>query len=421
MAEQIKIDEWLEKCEDAFDIASAAQQERLLKLADDMLQTPEVTVEMLSETAKKADSPLEFRIAVMLVKSKLYVNSIQKPVHITVVFAMWGEQNRLKPKSESNPNGEDALRMKIKQLEWACAGTNVTWSIYAVDDGCPYKSGNIAEEIAAESPKSAQVHVAYLKDAIPTETGPLRNLESVLDSKKGGAVIYGSMLAIKNNADAVVYTDADNSVHLGQIGLLLKPFIEDKKKVVLGNRKHPESVLVKDAARWGIGIKNLRHMQRMAGHAIFSRNITDTQAAFKLYESQLLKDIIETPTVYDFSFDTDWIAAFISKDIPFAQTPFAFIDSAAESATAKQIPMTTWETLLNGLVSSMKAYDLLKSPHSYGMAKVIEEEVNDYRDLEKIIDHLPKELEKAAEKDYGNPEVMTHESMRKWIRRRKQS
>ena len=100
------------------------------------------------------------------------------------------------------------------------------------------------------------------------------------------------MHAIKAGAKAVIYTDADNSVHLGQLGLLLEPFIERERRVVLGSRKHGDSVLVKDAARWGIGIAILRHMQRMAGAAIFSRGILDTQAAFKLYESSLLAEII---------------------------------------------------------------------------------------------------------------------------------
>jgi hypothetical protein len=217
-----------------------------------------------------------------------------------------------------------------------------------------------------------------------------------------------------------MYTDADNSVHLGQVGLLLRPFVQDGTKVVLGNRKHPEAVLVKDSARWGIGIKNLRHMQRMIGEAIFSRDILDTQAAFKLYESGLLREIIANPTVFDFSFDTDWIAAFIARDEPFAQVPFAFLDSAAESATAKQQPMTTWETLLLGLLKSLRHYGLLRTAASQQMAQVLDEEIKDYRDLDLIINHLPPELEKAGEADYGNPEIMSPQAMQAWIRQRKE-
>ena len=121
------------------------------------------------------------------------------------------------------------------------------------------------------------------------------------------------MHAISDGKDAVIYTDADNSVHLGQIGLLLRPFIEDNCRVVLGNRKHPDAVLVKEEGRWGIGIKLLRHMQRMVAQAIISRNILDTQAAFKLYEISVLRKIIAKPTVFDFSFDTDWLLATCGK------------------------------------------------------------------------------------------------------------
>jgi hypothetical protein len=157
----------------------------------------------------------------------------------------------------------------------------------------------------------------------------------------------------------------------------------------------------------------------MAGHAIFSRDILDTQAAFKLYDAALLKRIIATPTVFDFSFDTDWIAAFLSMGEAFVQTPFAFIDSAAESATAKQIPMTTWETLLLGLVRALRYHELLTTPFSRAMADVIDEEITDYRDLELIIDHLPDELVDAGEADYGDPEVMSPAAMRQWIQQRK--
>ncbi len=86
-----------------------------------------------------------------------------------------------------------------------------------------------------------------------------------------------------------MYTDADNSVHLGQLGLLLKPFISNHHHVILGNRKHPDSILIKQEERWGVGIKTLRHMQRMIGQEIFSKGIKDTQAAFKLYGAGVLK------------------------------------------------------------------------------------------------------------------------------------
>jgi len=214
----------------------------------------------------------------------------------------------------------------------------------------------------------------------------------------------------------VIYTDADNSVHLGQIGLLLRPFIEDNIRVVLGNRKHPDAVLVKEEGRWGIGIKLLRHMQRMVAKAIISRNILDTQAAFKLYERSVLQKIIANPTVFDFSFDTDWMLATIDSAEPFEQVPFAFIDSFAESASITQGPMTTWEALLMGLVKTVRRHQI---PHNKEMARVLEAEIHSSADLDILIHHLPPELIDADASALGDPALMSPEAVQAWIQKLK--
>jgi len=402
------------------DATNPEHQDQLHTLADELLASPDFSINKMKEAARRIAMPLHYRVAAKLAISRHLLLQNDRPGKIGVVFAMWGEQNRLRPKTDDNPHGEDSLRTKVRQLQWIFRDTGIDWTLYPVDDGCPYGSGKLAAEIAAEFEGYHDIRVLFLADHLPAEKGPLRRLLSVDDSRKAGAIILGCSQAIADGAEAVMYTDADNSVHLGQIGILLDPYLQGGFRVVLGNRKHPDSILVKDGARWGIGIKNLRHMQRMIGDAIFSRGILDTQAAFKLYESQLLREIIANPTVFDFSFDTDWIAAFISRDEPFAQVPFVFIDSAAESATAKQQPMTTWETLLLGLLKSVRRYDLLKTPASREMARVIDEEISDYRDLERIINHLPPGLDAAGEADFGDPSVMSPGAMQAWIRSRKE-
>lgn len=399
-----------------FDLTEPADQESLYVLTEALLALSDLALDALQEAARRADAPLEFKLAVKLADARRYGVGVKRPLNIGVVFAMWGEQNRLHPKSDDNPNGEDSLRTKIEQLHWATEGTTIDWTLYAVDDGCPYDSGKIAQEIADLHPLGDRVKVLFLGDAVPTDSGPLRELKSPNDSRKAGAIILGCMQALADGKDAVIYTDADNSVHLGQIGLLLRPFLENGRRVVLGNRKHPDAVLVKQEGRWGIGIKVLRHMQRMVGQAIFSRNILDTQAAFKLYERTILQQIIAEPTVFDFSFDTDWLLAAIRMDEPFAQVPFAFIDSAAESASITQGPMTTWETLLKGLVKAVRRH---KVPHNEAMARVLDEEIHSSVDLDLLINHLPPELENASVAQLGDPAVMSPQAMQVWIQQRK--
>ncbi|PIE81868.1 MAG: glycosyltransferase [Chloroflexi bacterium] len=417
-----ELQELITSAKHQFDLTQSADQASLYALTESLLALPNLGTQALIQAALQPTAPLEFKIAAKLVASRRFMQTVTQPIHLAVVFAMWGEQNRLRPQTADNPHGEDSLRTKLMQLDWATKETAVTWTLIAVDDGCPHDSGKIAQEIAATHPLGEQVKVLFLADAVPTDSGPLAKLSSANDSRKGGAIIYGCMAALEHHADAIIYTDADNSVHLGQIGLLLQPYLAENYHMVLGNRKHPEAVLVKQEGRWGIGIKVLRHMQRLIGQAIFShvngRDIRDTQAAFKLYQSDLLRQIIANPTVYDFSFDTDWILAAIAMDEPFAKVPFAFIDSAAESASITQGPMTTWETLLLGLRKAVAARGV---PTNDDMVRVLDEEIHDYRDLELLINHLPPELENATDAQLGDPDTMSPQALQKWIQERKRS
>jgi hypothetical protein len=400
-----------------FDLTEEADQQSLYALTEALLALPDISQTEVIKEARKEGVPLEFRIAAKLFDSRRFLQANDQPVKVGVIFAMWGEQNRLYPKSRNNPNGEDSLRVKLDQLAWVTRGTPIDWHLYAVDDGCPHDSGKISEQIASEHPLADKVSVLFLQDAIPAGEGPLSRLQSVDDSRKGGAVILGAIQAMEEGMDVIIYTDADNSVHLGQIGLLLRPHMEHNSRVVLGNRKHPDAVLVKQESRWGIGIKLLRHMQRMVGQPIFSRGILDTQAAFKLYQREMVLKIISDPTVFDFSFDTDWILASIACNEPMEMVPFAFVDSFAESASITQGPMTTWETLLLGLVKAVRKHDV---PHNETMALVLEEEIRSSADLDILIHHLPPQLEAATEKDFGDPKVMSPEEVRAWIQQRKQ-
>jgi glycosyltransferase involved in cell wall biosynthesis len=300
--------------------------------------------------------------------------------------------------------------VKLDQLSWLFADTPIHWRVYAVDDGDPDDSAEVAIERAALHAEGHRVSVLRLADLIPTDVGPLARLDHVDDSRKGGAVIAGSAKAVADGCDAVVLTDADNSVNLGQLGHLLGPFCTGAGAVI-GDRKHPDSVLVKAEARWGPGIVVLRHMQRMAGRELFATGLRDTQAAFKLYGREALEGILAAPSTFGFAFDSDWIFSVLSGGTAVERTPFAFIDSMEESASITQGPMTTWESLLRGLVDAARARGV---DHDEEMAKVID----DYADaetLELVVQNVPPELEGVQDAQLGDPAVMTPEQLRSWL------
>lgn len=395
-----------------FDLTQSSDLQSLLALSTHLLEQQDLDLEQLQAAGRRQDAPLEFQLALKLVISRRWMLQNQKAAKIAVIFAMWGEHHRLLPKSANNPHGEDSLRTKLEQLQWICADTPVQWQLFAVDDGCPHGSADLAEQIASAHPLSAQVQVLRLQDALPASSGALKKLASADDSRKAGAIIHGCEIALQDDVDAVIYTDADNSVHLGQIGLLLQPFLDDGVKVVLGDRKHPDAVLVKQEARWGQGIVLLRHMQRMIGHAIYSRGIFDTQAAFKLFSADVLRGILQDPTVFDFSFDSDWILGALAQGVEPRQVPFAFIDSAAESASIAQGPMTTWEALLQGLVAAVRRHGV---PHNEEMAAVLDQQVKSSTDLDRVINTLPPALANAPAERLGDPSLMSPADVGTWF------
>merc|ERR1712178_290365 len=83
-----------------------------------------------------------FHIAVKVAISKKLLETMPA-LHVTVVFALYKEFNRILPKGaeskpgECHPNGEDFVRRKHKQMSWLFANkADSSWSLLGVDDGC---------------------------------------------------------------------------------------------------------------------------------------------------------------------------------------------------------------------------------------------------------------------------------------------
>ncbi len=396
---------------DAVDLTDPSVLPRTRALADDLLAA-DADRDELRDLGRDADVGIDLRVATKLAESRLAVHDLPPgPLRLQVQFAMWGEHNRLRERTTDNPVGEDALRVKLDQLGWLLDDSEVDWRLVAVDDGSPEQDWRTAATMADRHPAGDRVTILRLDQAIPTGEGPLAGLAHVDDSRKGGAMVLGARAALDDDRDAVVLTDADNSVDLGQVGLLLGPFA-DGQDVVIGDRKHPDAVLRKAEARWGPGIPVLRHMQRMVGRALFSRGLRDTQAAFKLFSRSALADVLAAPSTFGFSFDPDWLYGALGGGHEIATTPFAFVDSFAESASITQGPMTTWESLLVGLTASARARG---ADHDHDMAALVDDHGN-VADLERIVVRQPPTaLSEADPGDLGNPAILSVADLRHWI------
>src|SRR5262245_65158047 len=175
------------------------------------------------------------------------------PVHLTVVWAMYGETGRMVPRAE-HPHGEDFVRAKVGQLDWLTGGLpGVTWSIIACDDGCPDRpsSADVMAGIAAAEGYPAEGHrsVTVLRLAELIGSGisispAFGRLTSTGQSRKGGSILAGLAAAVRagqawaNGAGRHVacYTDADLSANLAQLGSLAAPVVAGDQVAALGQR-----------------------------------------------------------------------------------------------------------------------------------------------------------------------------------------
>ena len=292
-------------------------------------------------------------LAVKLAKSKIAIRQIHKNIHLTFLFAVYKETERLSFASES-PLGEDCLNEKVRQIEWLVEGlSNVTWDLLIVDDGCPDNSGLKAQEIANRSAYRDQIKILFLQEAINGNSSLVGQLRSTADSQKGGAILYGlrnsASLNRKNNI--ILYTDADLSSHLGMSGLLAKAIVNDHKSLAIGSRREKTCFTLRSEFRDHRG-KLFIYLRRRLLHPI--NYISDEQCGFKAFDALFLDNFLENVLETKFSFDVELLLRTeLKKSNSIAQIPIAWMDSDEASTTKDLEP---YVPMLNRMVDFYEHY-----------------------------------------------------------------
>ena len=287
------------------------------------------------------DVPLSVELAVKLALSRRVVLDHTDPVHLSVVFAVYNEHNRLGPRS-AHPHGEDALARKIDQLDALVAGSpSWSWDLTVVDDGCPNASGEVAQRIVDRLGRQDQVRVLFLEDAIRSGAPAARGLETTADSRKGGSIHLGMWKAASTErpGHVVVFTDADLSTHLGQCGRLVAPIVSGDSPVCIGSRREPLSAVLKGSARDDRGRLFIYLWNRMLGTLA---GVTDTQCGFKAFAAPQVQRWVEASIEKGFAFDIELLLeADRDTDTGIARIPVAWIDSEEASTTSDLQPYLT--------------------------------------------------------------------------------
>jgi hypothetical protein len=310
------------------DLTDSDQNQAVLDMAS-ALGEGRVTAEEVAS----GHGPAVAAEAMAAARSRRRLSELTGPIHLTVVWAMYGETGRMVPRAE-HPHGEDFVRAKVRQLDWLTSGLPaVTWSIIACDDGCPDRppSADLMTDIAAAEgyPREGHrsVRVLRLAEVIASDVSispAFDRLTSTDQSRKGGSILAALATAVEadptrangGGRHVACYTDADLSANLAQLGSLAAPVVAgDAVAGALGQRYGIDgAVLVKAdgpvTEPRSTGDKPdkiiilFRHFVRASLIPPLA-HVLDTQAGFKAFDGAALGPAIKQMESFNETFDVE--------------------------------------------------------------------------------------------------------------------
>lgn len=199
-----------------------------------------------------------------------------------------------------------------------------------------------------------KVKVLFLEEAIEQKLPIIKPLSSTSESQKGGSIIYGMDYAARQSSSKnhiIIFTDADLSTHLGQVGLLINPILNQNKSVAIGSRREEDSVVIKAGKRNDRGKLFIYLWKRLIPNL---GKIIDTQCGFKAFKKDMASTIIDNIIEKKFAFDIELLLkSEMEKSNSIEKVAIAWIDSEAASTTSDLQP---YLPMLKSIVKMQRKY-----------------------------------------------------------------
>ncbi|MCK9995976.1 MAG: hypothetical protein KAH56_06830 [Candidatus Krumholzibacteria bacterium] len=363
-------------------LESGADQDQLRQLESALITTAD-------------EIPLLLHVAAKMAVSRRVLQNLKGPAHLSVVFAVYKEHQRILPPDQV-AGGEDFLVRKVNQLEWLFSGRDdLTWDMIVVDDGCPEGSGRIAQDIVEEKNWSDRVSVLFLADAIAAGDPVTAPLKTPDDSRKGGSIALGMWSAAQTQREnhVIVFTDADLSTHLGQTGLLMEQILARGFDAAIGSRREPLSVVIKKGVRNTRGKLFIYLWKRIID---LLPDVVDTQCGFKGFEASAVRAIADDLLEKKFAFDIELLIKIrLRRYDSIARVPIAWIDSEALSTTTDIQP---YLPMLQAMVGMYRAY-LSPNDDADDFAAFIED--LDEPAWGRLVENIPEQITQREPAEFG--------------------
>ena len=304
-----------------------------------------------------------FRTMLKFIESEKVIGELKEPVLFTLINPVYKETGRMQSRN-NHPHGENSLQTKIECIRYfESINPNFKGRIFVVDDECPDGSGKMAQEIIAKYPGSPH-EVFFLGKAIDAKDidlpAGITHKQGRNRSVKGGAALFGMRKALNGTykrLHIIADNDADLSVHPMQIGLLLKDIVAGTARAVAGSRREDDSVALIGPSRNQRGTLFIRIWQHLL--PALASKITDTNRAFKAFESEALEVILPQIKIYTFPYQIELLQACVSNDIPLIKKSIAYLDSEAASTQSNENATDSYLNQIRQIIDIASRYETI--------------------------------------------------------------
>jgi glycosyltransferase involved in cell wall biosynthesis len=139
---------------------------------------------------------------------------------------------------------------------------------------------------------------------------------------KGNALKEGWKHA---HGDLITFVDADLELHPRQLKVFLDVMEEKKVDIVIGSKRHPESII-----HYPLKRKILSKCYNLLIRGLFQCNLTDTQPGLKLFKREVLAKEFPKVFVKRYAFDLELLLNSLKDGYTIAEAPIA-IDYVREN------------------------------------------------------------------------------------------
>jgi glycosyltransferase involved in cell wall biosynthesis len=209
------------------------------------------------------------------------------PLDLSVVIPAYNEADRI----------AETIRVTVQELR----KLGCSYELVIVDDGSEDHTHHFAREVATEHTEAGcgEVHVVTYD----------RN------GGKGHAVRFG---AAHTRGTFVAFLDADLELHPRLLARLLRIQEETKADIVIGSKRHPESVIDYPSER-----KLYSVIYSLTCRMLFGLPVRDTQTGIKVLRGTFAREVLPLLTVNRFAFDLEMLVVAHYLGLQIAEAPVA--------------------------------------------------------------------------------------------------